>query len=267
MAEGESGPTRGGRLRARRPLLQLSGVRHGYGERPVLNDIDLVLEAGDGVALTGPNGSGKSTLLRLAAGREQPSAGRITHRGTLVSEDRRDIRAAFATALDKGADYPDLSVREHLLLVALAHGLAEDADETVDEALTAHRLADHARSRPAELSSGLRQLLALATTAVRPYQLLLLDEPEQHLDTEARRALAERLNDARDRRAAVLLATHDHQLAGEVADRVLTVTDGCLRPDEAGDEAPDGAGDFPRAGVAKPSPHGAAAAEESAADQ
>ncbi|GAA3847738.1 ABC transporter ATP-binding protein [Streptomyces sedi] len=209
-------------------LLRLAGVRHGYGERPVLGDVSLALCAGEAVAVLGANGAGKSTLLRIAAGREEPDAGTATLRGRPADEDDAAFRADVACALAPGAHYPDLTVREHLLLVALAHRVPE-AEDRVAEALAEHRLADHAEQFPAALSAGLGQLLSLAATRVRPHTLLILDEPEAHLDAEARAALALRLAATAAEGGAVLLATHDPALAERSGARRLELVDGRLR--------------------------------------
>lgn len=211
-------------------VLRLRAVEQRYGNRPVLGGVDLDVAPGRCVALLGENGSGKSTLLRIAAGREQPTAGTAQFKGEPVSEDAPAHRAQVATVVDQAAHYPDLTVHEHLMLVALAHGLGDDARPTVDEALAEHRLAGHADAFPDELSSGQRQLMALATVRVRPYELLILDEPEQRLDTHAREELAQRLLAAKARSRAVLLATHDHTLAAKTADEQRTLHDGEFLP-------------------------------------
>ncbi|MFI8372058.1 ATP-binding cassette domain-containing protein [Streptomyces sp. NPDC085466] len=205
-------------------LLELTDVRHGYDGRDVLNGVSLRVRAGECAVLLGENGSGKSTLLRLAAGRELPRSGTVTLHGTAVSEDDRSVRAAVATVLDNLAGYPDLSVHEHLMLVALAHGLGDGAADAVDRALAEHHLTERADALPHQLSSGQSQSLALAQAFVRPAELLLLDEPEQRLDADARDRLAERLRAAKERGTAVLLATHRRELADAVADAAYTVT-------------------------------------------
>lgn len=205
-------------------LLELADVRHGYSGRAVLNGVSLVVGAGECIVLLGENGSGKSTLLRLAAGQELPESGSVTLRGTAVSEDDWAVRATVAAVLDSGVGYPDLSVREHLMLVALAHGLGDGAEDAVDEVLAEHHLTERADALPHQLSSGQNQLMALAHAFVRPAELLLLDEPEQRLDADARARLAGRLRSAKERGTAVLLATHNRELADAVADAEYTVS-------------------------------------------
>lgn len=205
-------------------VLEMTGVRHGYDDRFIVDGVNLSVGAGDCVVLLGENGSGKSTLLRLAAGRETPKEGTVTFLGRTASEDDVTMRAEVAAVLDSGVGYPDLSVREHLMLVALAHGLGRSAEVTVDEVLREHRLDSRAEARPHQLSSGQSQLMALAQAFVRPCSMLILDEPEQRIDTDGRGRLAERLRGAKADGTAVLLATHDRTLAAAVADTAFTVS-------------------------------------------
>ncbi|MET8682316.1 ABC transporter ATP-binding protein [Streptomyces sp. NPDC004647] len=216
-------------------VLHLEGVSHRYGDREVLRSVSLHLKPAECVALVGHNGCGKSTLLRLAAGRETASEGEVLFDGSPLREDDPATRARISSVLDPAAYYPDLSVREHLVFVALAHGLGAAADETVDQALADHHLSDHATALPTSLSSGQNQLLLLASAFIRPHDLLLLDEPEQRLDSRARAELADRLVAHKERGAAVLMATHNLQLAERVADRVLVLESG-VPVDAAGHE-------------------------------
>lgn len=208
------------------PLLLLQDVGHRYGEREVLRSIGLHLEAGECVALLGDNGSGKSTLLRLACGRERPVSGEVRFAGGAVDEDDPGVRRGIATVIDPGAFYPDLTVREHLMLVALAHGAGGAAAAEVEDAMEAHELGDLHGLLPTALSSGQAQSLLLAAAFVRPHQLLVLDEPEQRLDAGARARLIERLAAHKAAGTALLLATHHRPLADALADRTVLLADG-----------------------------------------
>ncbi len=210
---------------SRKALLQLTGVSRSYGERRVLHPISLKLAAGECVALLGHNGSGKSTLLRIAAGRELPTSGTVHFDGLAMDENDPRIRARVAVVGDTVACYPDLSVREHLLLVAVAHGVA-DARSWIEHVLVERNLAERADALPSALSSGQMQALLLACAMVRPRDLLLLDEPEQRLDPDARRQLADLLKAELADGVAVLLVTHHTDLAMAVANRVVVLEDG-----------------------------------------
>ena len=223
------GPATGpARRPARPPLLAVSGVSRRYGDRVALQPLDLTLAAGQCVAVLGANGSGKSTLLRIAAGRDTPSTGRISYGGRAMSEDDPVVRTEIAVIGDLVSAYPDLTVREHLLLVAVAHGAGRGAQALADRALAECRLADHAAALPGSLSSGQLQALQVATVLVRPRRLLVLDEPEQRLDPAARRWLGSLLRNEKEAGAALLMATHHTELAAAVADHVIVLSDGAV---------------------------------------
>lgn len=206
-------------------LLQLRGVSRRYGDRQALHPIDLDLAAGSCTALFGHNGSGKSTLLRIACGRDAPTTGTARFAGRKVAEDDPEVRARVAVVGDSVACYPDLTVREHLELVTVAHAV-DDAQAWIDQVLADRRLAGHAHALPGSLSSGQLQSLLLAAALVRPRDLLVLDEPEQRLDPDARARLAALLVAEKADGVAVLLATHQAELALEVADRMVALEDG-----------------------------------------
>jgi ABC-type multidrug transport system ATPase subunit len=212
----------------RRPLLKLTRVSRSYGPVQALKPIDLTVAAGQCIAFLGVNGSGKSTLLRIAAGRDTPSGGQVHYDGRPLREDDLVARTEIAAVGDPASVYPDLTVAEHLLMVAIAHGGGERSPGLVDGALAECRLSDHANALPGWLSSGQRQALQLAAVLVRPRRLLILDEPEQRLDPRARLWLAEVLARELARGTALLLATHHVELAEAVADEAIVLLDGAV---------------------------------------
>ena len=207
------------------PLLSLVGATREYGNVVALAPLDLRVERGECLAVVGPNGSGKSTLLRLMAGREIPTAGQVMFAGARIDENGPAVREQMAVVAGPSAFYPDLTTREHLEFVALGHG-APDVGEIVDDALTRARLTEHADKFPAVLSAGQQQSLRLAAVLVRPRALVILDEPEQHLDPAARGRLADLLRAETDRGVAIVLATHQIEVARTAADRALVLRDG-----------------------------------------
>jgi ABC-type multidrug transport system ATPase subunit len=207
------------------PLLSLLGATREYGEVVALAPLDLDVRRGECLAVVGPNGSGKSTLLRLMAGREIPTAGQVTFAGARIDENGPAVREQMAVVAGPSAFYPDLTTREHLEFVALGHGVP-DVEEVVDDALAWSRLTDHADKFPGVLSAGQQQSLRLAAVLVRPRTLLILDEPEQHLDPAARGRLADLLRAETDAGVAIVLATHQIEVARSAADRALVLRDG-----------------------------------------
>lgn len=219
------------------PLLALAGVSRRYGDRLALAPADLTLDAGQCTAVLGANGSGKSTLLRIAAGRDAPTSGQAGYRGRPLTEDDLVVRTEIAVVGDMVSAYPDLTVREHLQLVAVAHGAGRDTAGLVDRALAECGLDGHDDALPGSLSSGQLQKLHLAAMLVRPRKLLVLDEPEQRLDPVARRWLAGLVGRQTAAGVAVLMATHHTELAVAVASHVIVLSEGEIiargTPDEA----------------------------------
>jgi len=206
----------------RESVVKVSGLTKRFGDFTVLDGLDLDVHPGEAVALTGRNGAGKSTLLRILVGADQPDEGTVEVCGEPMFETSAAIRRSMAVVIDDLDFFPDLSVVEHLDLLARAHGLA-DPDPVVDEVLHEVQLVAQSGQLPGTLSSGQRRRLALATAFVRPRKLLVLDEPEQRLDVEGVHWLAQRLVEEREDGLAIIFASHEPHLVETVATRTLTL--------------------------------------------
>ncbi|WP_380168449.1 ATP-binding cassette domain-containing protein [Jannaschia sp. R86511] len=198
--------------------LRVRGLCRRYDQVDVLRDWDLDVAPGQVVVLVGGNGAGKSTALRCVVGADRPDAGEVELDGRPLEDRSPASRRAVASSLDDADLLDDLTVREHLDLLARAHGVPHP-DGEVDAALAGLDLADLADRLPATLSSGQRRRVLLAATAVRPCRLLVLDEPEQRLDAAGLRWLRQRLRTVAGRGAAVLVASHEPGLAADVGGR------------------------------------------------
>ncbi|HEU4946630.1 MAG TPA: ABC transporter ATP-binding protein [Kribbella sp.] len=205
------------------PRLRVLGLRHLYADRPVIEDLTFTLRAGRAIALVGPNGAGKTTVLRCIVGSAEPAAGKILLDGRPIDERGEVVRREVASLLDDLDFFPDLSAAEHLDLLARAHGNPEPED-LVDALLHDVGLLPAADQLPGSLSSGQRRRLALATALVRPRKLLVLDEPEQRLDTAGVDWLSDRLLAEKKTGTAILFASHDQALVDAVADEVVALT-------------------------------------------
>jgi heme ABC exporter ATP-binding subunit CcmA len=205
------------------PLLRVKDLSKVFGEFEVFANLHLDLDAGKALALVGPNGSGKSTVLRCITGADRPTKGTIELLGIPIDERSPLIRRDLAVVMDDLDFFPDLSVVEHLDLFARAHGVA-DAEALVDAVLEDVGLTAQAAQLPGTLSSGQRRRLALASAFVRPRRLLVLDEPEQRLDSDGLELLALRLNEEKAEGLGVLLASHDAALVSAVADDTFRLT-------------------------------------------
>ncbi len=213
------------------PVLDVSGLGRRYGELAALRDLDLTIGPGECVAVIGHNGSGKTTAVRMIAGLLDPSAGSVLVDGAPVHEEPAaiDARAALALVGDTPSLYEDLTVREHLQLVAVAHDAADpELDDRIQELLAGLGLLDKAEAMPGTLSRGMRQKVQLACALIRPWRLLVLDEPVVGLDPASQRTLREFLIEAKHAGRAVLLTTHQLEFARGVADRAIVLSDGAV---------------------------------------
>jgi ABC-type multidrug transport system ATPase subunit len=203
-------------------MLAAEGITKDYGDLIALHPCDLVVPAGQAVALVGHNGSGKSTLLRIVAGLLDATDGAVTVDGSPAGSS--EARASTSFVPDEPVLYDDLSVREHLEYVSAIHG-APVAPTDLDELVGRIGLSDRVDDLPARFSRGLRQRAGLAVGLVRPFSLLLVDEPFVGLDASGRQALLELLDDAHRAGATLVIATHEPSFVERV-DRCIALRDG-----------------------------------------
>jgi heme exporter protein A len=206
--------------RALEPAIELAGLRRDFGDRTALADVELRVEPGESVAVLGPNGSGKSTLLRILAGLLRPSSGAVSVLGCDLPKETHRLRGRVGYLGHEPLLYRDLTPRENLELAAALHGLEpEAAAARIGRLLDAVGMSTRAGDRVAELSAGMRQRIDICRAVLHEPDLLLLDEPDAHLDPEARRRIAP-LIAAGDGRTRVLVS-HDRGAATEGADFAL----------------------------------------------
>ena len=199
-------------------MLEVGDLGKSYGGEPVFTGLRFAVAAGEAVAIEGRNGSGKSTLLKCLVGAETQDTGEVLVDGVVRDEASASFRALTASLLDDADFFPDVSVLEHLRLVAWLHGTPEPGRVVLD-VLDELGLAEVRDQLPPTLSSGQRHRLGLAACFVRPRGLLVLDEPEQRLDVQGRTWLRERLKAEKAAGVAVVFASHDRDLVKAVADR------------------------------------------------
>jgi len=215
------------------PALALRELTKSYGradgDRPALSPMNLEVPAGQLVALVGHNGSGKTTMMRMVAGLLDPTDGEVDVHGHARSS--LEARAELSYLADSPTFYDDLSLREHLEFVARMHGVTEwaaDADRLVGRL----GLADRFDQLPTTFSRGLRQKAAIAIAFVRPFSLLLVDEPFVGLDQAGKDALLVLFDEAHAGGATLVVATHELSFVHR-ADRLLALADGEVRYDGA----------------------------------
>lgn len=200
-------------VRNDRGMLAVDHLTKSFGDRPVVENWSLHVDPGTAAFLTGANGAGKSTILKCLAGTERSEYSRFTWAGDPCSPTSAAHWRRFHCVADDFAWFPDLSVLDHLVMLGdERRGLA------ALEALNAATLADRTL---ASLSTGQAQRAALATSAVRDWDVLLLDEPEQRLDDDGVRLLADMLLRFLAAGRVVVAATHSTRLIQLVGGRTV----------------------------------------------
>lgn len=202
--------------------LSATGLAKVYDELVALDEFTVSLKPGQLVALVGHNGSGKSTFLRLAAGLLEATDGEVEVQGYAAGS--LDARAELSFIPDEPVLYDDLSVNEHIEYIGRLHG-HEDWPERADDLLDALALAERADDLPVRFSRGLRQKTALVLGLVRPFSVLVVDEPYVGLDPAGQRALTQLLLDTAAAGACVVVATHQLGFLDHV-DRCIGLRDG-----------------------------------------
>lgn len=203
-------------------MIEVDEVAVTAGEVTLLPPVTVTARRGAALVIRGGNGAGKSTLLRVLAGSRKPSSGAVRIDGEAVASRDRGFRRRVAAMIGLPPMAPDLTVSDHVLMVATTwmddpRAAAELADRVIAElGLTAL-----GQRFPHELSSGQTQLFGIALVLARPFDVLILDEPEQRLDPEHVESVIRVLRARRDGGATIVVATHSPVLADGLADHTL----------------------------------------------
>jgi heme exporter protein A len=199
-------------------ILVANGLTHWFGKEVALESIDLVVDAGEHMAVLGENGAGKTTLLRILATAARPTSGRLQIMGLDALTERRRLRRRIGFVAHAPGLYPALSVTENLEFFCT---LQDVSRSRVAEALALVGLTEVAGRPAGQLSRGMQQRLAIGRAILHDPKLLVLDEPDSSLGSDGAELLA-----AVMRERTVVLATHDHALANKLCQRTLVLRRG-----------------------------------------
>ncbi|MDY0087360.1 MAG: ABC transporter ATP-binding protein [Coriobacteriia bacterium] len=217
-------------------LLEVKEVSKTYGSAntqvTALDNVSFELGTGRMLAVLGPSGSGKTTLLSIIAGLLAPSSGEIRIKGSPVSlRSPRDAamfrRKHVGIVFQEYHLMPYLTAADNLLLVPRIAGRVTGVErKRADSLLAEFGLAERASHMPSMLSGGERQRVAIARALMNDPEIMLVDEPTAHLDTERGRQVVELVRShIRGRDMTCVMVTHDERMVDE-ADEVLRLVDG-----------------------------------------
>ncbi|KAA1039162.1 ABC transporter ATP-binding protein [Macrococcus equipercicus] len=205
---------------------QLTG---GYGNQPVIHDIDFTLQKGQIVGLIGLNGAGKSTTIKHMLGLLRPMAGEIAIDGLSLDAAPYDYRRMITYIPETPVLYDELTLEEHIDMTAMAYGLTKD--EAVARSLPLlriFRLQDKLKQFPQNFSKGMKQKVMIICAFISQPQLHIIDEPFLGLDPLGIQSMLELMVEAREAGRTVLMSTHILATAEKYCDYFLIMHQGRL---------------------------------------
>ena len=213
-------------------MIQLEGITKSFGSLHVLKGIDLTINKGEVVSIVGPSGAGKTTLLQIMGTLDKPDSGRIILNGTEVNRLKEKELSAFRNK-EIGFVFqfhqllPEFTALENVMIPALIQGVsASEAKKKAAEMLDFLGLSERASHKPAELSGGEKQRVAVARALINHPAVVLADEPSGSLDTRNKEELHQLFFDLRDKLGQTfVIVTHDENLA-RLTDRTIHMVDG-----------------------------------------
>ena len=204
--------------------LDAQSLAKDYGDGPALYPLTLRIEHGEKIALIGHNGSGKTTFLRMCTGLLDPASGSVSVYGNRPGS--LEARRALSYLADTPTFYDDLSVWEHLEYTARLHE-TPDWQQKAADLLGALGIYERADDLPSRFSRGLKQKAAIAIAFVRPFKVLLVDEPFVGLDADGKEALLDLFDEASTSGATLVVATHELSFVSRTT-RTVALRDGRL---------------------------------------
>lgn len=220
--------------------IDVRGLTKKYGNRAVVDGINLRVPRGKIYGFLGPNGSGKTTTIRMICGLLTPDAGEGSCLGFDLRKESGQIKRRVGYMTQKFSFWEDLSIEENLAFVAEMFGL-DNADQRVNNALEGLGLKKRAKQLAGSLSGGWKQRLALAACILHEPELLLLDEPTAGVDPKARREFWDKIHKLAADGITVLVSTH-YMDEAERCHAIIYIADGRLIAEGPVDEVVGQAG-------------------------
>lgn len=219
-------------------MIQLEGITKSFGTLQVLKGIDLEIAKGEVVSIVGPSGAGKTTLLQIMGTLDKPDSGRIVLNGTEVNRLKEKELSAFRNR-EIGFVFqfhqllPEFTAVENVMMPALIQGQpAGTARKEALDILAFLGLSERGSHKPAELSGGEKQRVAVARALINHPSVILADEPSGSLDTQNKIELHQLFFDLRDKLGQTfVIVTHDEGLAAQT-DRTIHMIDGKIKMEE-----------------------------------
>ena len=213
-------------------MIELQGITKSFGELQVLKGIDLVIYKGEVVSIVGPSGAGKTTLLQIMGTLDKADAGSVVINGVEVGKLKEKELSAFRNkqigfVFQFHQLLPEFTALENVMIPALIGGMSSgEAMRKAKETLGMMGLEERALHKPAELSGGEKQRVAVARALINHPAVIFADEPSGSLDTKNKEELHQLFFDLREKLGQTfVIVTHDEGLA-QLTDRTIHMVDG-----------------------------------------
>ena len=213
-------------------MIEIQGITKSFGELQVLKGIDLIIYKGEVVSVVGPSGAGKTTLLQIMGTLDKADSGSVVINGVEVGSLKEKELSAFRNkqigfVFQFHQLLPEFTALENVMIPALIGGMSsEKAMKKAKETLAFLGLAERASHKPAELSGGEKQRVAVARALINDPAVIFADEPSGSLDSKNKEELHQLFFDLREKLGQTfVIVTHDEGLA-QLTDRTIHMVDG-----------------------------------------
>ena len=213
-------------------MIEIQGITKSFGELQVLKGIDLIINKGEVVSIVGPSGAGKTTLLQIMGTLDKADAGTVVINGVEVGKLKEKELSAFRNkqigfVFQFHQLLPEFTALENVMIPALIAGTSSgEAMRRAKDTLEMMGLAERASHKPAELSGGEKQRVAVARALINHPAVIFADEPSGSLDSKNKEELHQLFFDLREKLGQTfVIVTHDEGLA-QLTDRIIHMVDG-----------------------------------------
>jgi lipooligosaccharide transport system ATP-binding protein len=209
------------------PIFRVKNLNKHFGDNHVVQDLSFEIAAGECLGVIGPNGAGKTTTIRMSLGQTAPDSGEIEILGMRMPKESSAIKQRLGVVSQFDTLDPDFTLEENILVYGRYFGMKKaQIEPRIPKLLEFASLTSKAKSKPGELSGGMKRRLSLARSLVNDPDLLLLDEPTTGLDPQARHLMWERLQTLTAQGKSILLTTHFMDEAERLCHRLLVIDHG-----------------------------------------
>ena len=214
------------------PAILIKGLHKGFGDGPVLWDLDLTVDWGQFLVIFGANGAGKTTLLKIISTQARPDSGKVSVGGLDWGRNDSAIRRLVGVVAHRGLLYEDMTCQENLLFYGRMFGL-KTLRRRIDEVLGLVGLVELKGQKVRTLSNGMQKRLSIARAILHEPSILLLDEPEAGLDQEALERMGELLEEWKREGRTVLMTTHNLEQGWAWGDQMAILSGGRIAFEES----------------------------------